>query len=175
MKKILPYLAFFLSIIFVTFLWNKINLPFNINTAILGDNYFEQQYHPQNDTIRFIIFLSVPLLVLIFLFQTFEKSFFKNLKSIITDYDFTFVNEDRKLKLFFLITIFFVISEFFLLNFGDFDFHIDIFHEGLWLTASQNAKITNEFWKSSYIARGFFGNFYPFLLWGLSDLESSGV
>ena len=42
---------------------------------------------------------------------------------------------------------------------------LDLFHEGLWLSASQNLQETNQFWLSSYIARGFFGNFYPSFFW----------
>ena len=55
------------------------------------------------------------------------------------------------------------------------NYHLDIFHEGLWLTPSFNSKINNEFWKSSFVYRGFFGNFHPLFLWKIFDLESIGI
>ena len=175
MKTKLPYFAFLLSIVLVTFLWESIKLPFDINTAIFGDSYLENQHHPQNDTIRFITFLSIPFLILICLLQFYEKVFLNNTKKVILSYDLVNLEYDKKLNFFFYTTICFIILEFFFLNFKDFNFHIDLFHEGQGLTASYNAKITSEFWQSSYIVRGFFGNFYPYLLWSLLDFESVGI
>ena len=54
-------------------------------------------------------------------------------------------------------------------------YHVDVFHEGLWLTPSSNSKLTEEFWQSTYIARGFFGNFYPYLIWNFLDIETIGI
>ena len=44
------------------------------------------------------------------------------------------------------------------------NYEVDFFHEGMWLSASQNTKFSNDFWLSSYIVRGLFGDFYPFPL-----------
>lgn len=175
MKKIIPYFLFITSIFFATYFWDKINIPFNINDAHLGDSYFKNQHHSQNDTLRFIFYLSFPFLILILYYQYFEKIFFKNFKEIIFKYDTDVIKNSKKLKLLCLITIIIVVLEFFFIDFKDLDKHIDIFHEGLWLTASNNALIKNEFWQSSYIGRGFFGNFYPLLLWKFSNIESIGI
>ena len=40
-----------------------------------------------------------------------------------------------------------------------------MFHEGLLKTVSSNAIYKKEFWQSSYIERGLFGNFYNYFLW----------
>ena len=50
-----------------------------------------------------------------------------------------------------------------------------MFHEGLWLTASSNKIYTNEFWKSSYIGRGLFGNFYNYFAWKIFDTNTVGI
>ena len=63
----------------------------------------------------------------------------------------------------------------FFLNFNELHYHVDVFHEGLWLTPSSNSKLTEEFWQSTYIARGFFGNFYPYLIWNFLDIETIGI
>ena len=175
MKKKITYFAFFLSIILVTVLWENIKLPFDNSTAIYGDSYLINKHHAQNDTLRFVVFLGVPFLVLIFFKQIYEKIFFKNMKEIIFNYDFVQIEKDKKLNLFFFISVCILVLEFFSLNFNGLNYHVDIFHEGLWLTASQNAKISEEFWQSSYIGRGFFGNFYPNLLWNFLNIETVGV
>ena len=159
MKKKITYFAFFLSIILVTVLWENIKLPFDNSTAIYGDSYLINKHHAQNDTLRFVVFLGVPFLVLIFFKQIYEKIFFKNMKEIIFNYNFVQIEKDKKLNLFFFISVCILVLEFFSLNFNGLNYHVDIFHEGLWLTASQNAKISEEFWQSSYIGRGFCGIF----------------
>ena len=45
----------------------------------------------------------------------------------------------------------------------------------MWLTASQNLKINQGYWSSSYIVRGLFGDFYPYFLWNTFGVESVGV
>ena len=45
----------------------------------------------------------------------------------------------------------------------------------MWLSASQNLKLTNEFWNSSFIVRGLFGDFYPYLLWEILNKETIGI
>lgn len=175
MKKIKPYFLFIISIIFVTFVWDKISIPFDIESAHVGDSYLDKLHHPQNDTLRFITYLSIPFLVLIFYYQMYEKIFFKNLKSVIFEYDNLVSENPYKLKVFLWITISLIILEFFFIDFENLDHQIDIFHEGLWLTPSTNIKIKNEFWQSSYILRGFFGNFYPYFLWKFFNVETIGI
>lgn len=175
MKKIAPYLLFISSIIFLTFLWDSISLPFNEDKSYLGDSYANNLHHSQNDTLRFVLYLSIPFLILIFFYQIYEKIFFINVKDIILKYDLTYSSDHKNLIFFFGITIIFIIIEFFFIDFKVLNHQIDIFHEGLWLTPSNNAIIKDEFWQSSYVERGFFGNFYPYLLWKFFNIESIGV
>ena len=175
MKRITPYFLFIITITIATFFWEKINLPFSLEEAHVGDSYLKNQHHSQNDTVRFVLFLSLPFLVLILYYQSFEKTFINNVKKII------YANYSPKkdnlnlLKFFLLVTLTLIIFEFFFIDFKTLNHHIDIFHEGLWLTASSNSILQNEFWQSSYVGRGFIGNFYPFFLWKFFELESVGV
>tara|TARA_B100000686_G_C16755816_1_gene955398 strand:- start:679 stop:2118 length:1440 start_codon:yes stop_codon:yes gene_type:complete len=45
----------------------------------------------------------------------------------------------------------------------------------MWLTASQNLKLNQGYWSSSYVVRGLFGDFYPYFLWNTFGVESVGV
>ena len=173
-KNILPFLLIILSVVIATFIWEHINLPYNLDKKILGDSYLENLHNPLNDTLRFLVFLIIPFLSLIIYFQVKEKVFYQNCKQIIY-YKIQDDNyKDKKLEFVFYLFLLITFFEFFYLDFTKFSFEVDIFHEGLWLGASQNSKFQNEFWLSSYIGRGFFGNFHPFFLWKFLGLESIG-
>ena len=175
MKKSAPYFLFILATVIGTFIWDLIKLPFNPEDAHIGDSYANNQHHSQNDTLRFLIFLLIPFFTLFFYYQFSEKKLIKNFKIIFFDNEFPQKDKNNNLKLIFWLTFFIILLEYFLIDFKSLDYHIDIFHEGLWLTPSNNSKINNEFWQSSFIYRGFFGNFYPYLLWKIFDLESIGI
>jgi len=161
LKKILsPYIYFFISVAISAIIWDRINFPFN-------------------DIARFVFFLSIPFLTLIFFYQLKEKNFLLNLKNIIFfDRNYHLLNDFRKIKNINYFTYFillFLLLEFFSLNFSNLNHNIDFFHEGMWLSASQNLKITGGYWTSSYIVRGLFGDFYPYFLWNFFGIESIGI
>ena len=104
-----------------------------------------------------------------------KKKFFKNSKELLLNNDKTRLNKNTNFLLIFWLTVLIIIFEFFLINFNELYYHVDVFHEGLWLTPSSNSKLTEEFWQSTYIARGFFGNFYPYLIWNFLDIETIGI
>lgn len=175
MRKIIPYFLFIFAIIFATLVWEFITIPFNPENVPIGDSYLDNQHHSQNDTLRFIFFLSLPLVIIIFYYHFFEKKFFGNAKKLIFQPENSGFEIQNNLKIFFSITLLIIIFEFFLINFENLYHHIDIFHEGLWLTPSSNARLTGDFWQSTYIARGFFGNFYPYLFWKVFGIETIGL
>tara|TARA_B100000963_G_scaffold360565_1_gene391910 strand:- start:554 stop:2365 length:1812 start_codon:yes stop_codon:yes gene_type:complete len=170
-----PYIIFILSIIFVTILWDYINLPYNFDTRIVGDSYHLTNHHPQNDTIRFLLFLGIPFISLIIFYQYNNKNFLSNFKNLFKDQVSQNQISNKYLNKFFLILVSILLFEFFLIDFKNQTYLIDLFHEGLWLSASQNLKDTNQLWLSSYIARGLFGNFHPSFFWDLLGYQSIGV
>jgi hypothetical protein len=175
LKIRLPYIVFFISILFTTVLWDFISLPFNSEIDINSGSYYDNNHHPQNDLLRFIIFLSLPFLTLIYCLESTSNFFLKNSNEIIFNYQNNKIKFDKKLSNIFYILVLAVILEFFFLDFENITHQIDIFHEGLWLTASQNSNITKNFWQSSYIGRGFFGNFHPYFLWKFIGFDSIGI
>ena len=62
-KKLFYCLLFILIIIASLFLWSFIEIPYK-ETSIIGD-YRSNKYNPNNDLIRYIIFISIPILFFI--------------------------------------------------------------------------------------------------------------
>ena len=62
MKKIIPILSSIFSIYIVVLLWHKISLPYNNANNIIG-YYSENNHHVLNDTLRFVCFLVLPLII----------------------------------------------------------------------------------------------------------------
>ena len=176
-KNILPFILIFLSVVVATLLWNHISIPYNPEKQILGDSYLKNLHNPLNDILRFIFFLSLPVFTLVFYYQLKEKNIFTNFKEIIFfNYNnFNYSNEKKDINFFSYVILSFLLLEFFSLNFLGYNFDVDFFHEGMWLTASQNLKINQGYWSSSYIVRGLFGDFYPYFLWNTFGVESVGV
>lgn len=169
-------LIFTIGVIVSIFSWDLISIPLSSEKLLNKFESLKYINNAYNDQIRFIIFLSIPIIFLVIYLQLIEKKFFKNFNNILIIEKFVYLRRDYTKINFFTILIFFILSiEFISLNFADFNHHLDIFHEGMWLSASQNLKLTGEFWGSSYIVRGFFGDFYPFFLWELIGKESVGI
>ena len=182
MKKIFPYFLIIISVFLLSLLWEYIRIPFNSSINIKGEDYLPNLHNPTNDSIRFILFISIPLLIFLFYQLNSEKIKFWNFlkinllnnqprKRFIENKSFE--NSDlTKLSLIFLIAI---ILQFLSLDMIKFISEIDMFHEGLWLSASSNAVYKNEFWLSSYIERGLFGNFYNYFLWKFFNINTIGI
>ena len=115
------------------------------------ESYLKNLHNPLNDSLRFIIFLGVPFLSIIFFFQITEKKIINNIKNFfILNYNSIKI-ENQILNKYFFIFFIILIFEFFSLDFENYNYFSDIFHEGLWLSASQNSNLNNEFWLSSYV------------------------
>lgn len=162
----------------MSYFWEFIKIPFDTSITINGEHYLPQLHNPLNDSIRFIMFVFIPLFgYLIYNFiinQTKFFIFFKNNFLILEKNSSNFYTNKDLSKISFIFFIFLFV-EFLSLDFKKFISEIDMFHEGLWLTASSNKIYTNEFWKSSYIGRGLFGNFYNYFAWKIFDTNTVGI
>ena len=76
------YLYFIISVILTSFLWENINLPFNIEKKDLIGSYSDTFQNPLNDIVRFIIFLFIPFLTLIIFYFKNGENFLSNIKEI---------------------------------------------------------------------------------------------
>ena len=162
----------------MSYFWEFIKIPFDTSITIKGEHYLPQLHNPLNDSIRFIMFVFIPLfgylIYNIIINQTKFFIFFKNNFFILEKNSSNFYTNKDLSKISFIFFIFLFV-EFLSLDFKKFISEIDMFHEGLWLTASSNKIYTNEFWKSSYIGRGLFGNFYNYFAWKIFDTNTVGI
>ena len=67
-----------LAVAIATLIWDHINLTFDYQNQVYGE-YAKQNYNPQNDTIRYIFFISIPLITFFVIYLNFYK---KNLFTI---------------------------------------------------------------------------------------------
>ena len=72
MKKSLPWLFLIFGIIFSTFIWKHISLPYDSSNIIIGQ-YSKNKINPLNDTIRGLFFIFFPLLLYLIAFIRYNK------------------------------------------------------------------------------------------------------
>ena len=174
-KIITSFFLIISSIIFVIFLWDKIYFPFTNSLEIIGE-YSKQNYNPINEPARYLIFISLPLLVTLLCCNFFIKNSFRNIKKQIFQDDKTTKNNEKskKRKIVFFIFLIYVFLEFFSINFPYKP--IDLYHEGQSLTPAFNNIINGGFWSNSYLTVGVFLElFATSFTWKLLELKTIGA
>ena len=159
-----------LSVIFCSLIWTHINLNFSNITGATGA-ITKENYSTDADTLRYIIFILLPLIIFttsIYFFKRKQtKDFFDLIKfpneNIDTNYNFFF-------PLF--ILLFFVAIQFLSLNLPDGP--IDTFHDGELFSVTKNTLLNNSFFIDTYTIHGFSDIFYPMLFWKITGLETIG-
>ena len=149
-KKILFYSSFVIIIVLSGFIWPIINLPYE-NTSIIGE-YSRNKYNHNNDLIRYLIFIFIPILIL-FIFFAFRKTLSINnlLEKINTNLTEETQSKSKLIYVFFIILLF-LFLEFLSINFP---IHkIDLFHEGQKLSSAFKFSLDNSLWSGSYVTVG---------------------
>ena len=173
-KKYLVLIYTAIAVLIATFLWDQIILPYDFQNQIYGE-YSLNQHNPSNDTVRFIFFVSLPLLVFLVSYLVFYKEKIFTLNYVL--FNKNNINKNTNTNFIPLIILFIIILsiELLSLDFSKFSQNIDYVHDGMLLTPSSNAYFLNKFWESSYIERGLFAQFSPLALWNLFDIKSIGL
>ena len=70
------------SVLIAAYLWNKITLPYSNPFEIVGE-YSLANYNPTNETIRYVFFLSLPLITFWFTLNYFEGDKIKSIKDVL--------------------------------------------------------------------------------------------
>ena len=153
------FLAVILSVCLAKFFWGWIDIDYVKEFEIPGE-YSKFKYNPINETIRYVIFISLPLIVYLICIIIFRRQEIKEIKEIFFyDNSKTFyVIKNNLLALFFLIFLTLILLDFLSTNLPS--QQIDIFHEGQWLTAGINYLKKGGYWTNSYITIGFFNEFF---------------
>ena len=147
------FISILVSIFLIVILWNKISLPYSNKHEIIGI-YSENNHHQFNDTLRFIIFISLPLLVYFFNCILFKKKVIANFCQIFDKNNKNNIEQNKDAIIFSLFFLFLLIG-FFLSK--DFTFHeLDLFHEGQYLGGGFNFLETGNLWIDNFVVTGLF-------------------
>ena len=160
-----------LSILFGTFIWEKITIPFNDN-MIVGE-YLDKKFHPANDILRYLAFIFLPIIIF------FSKVFFRkqNLRNLILNLNnFSNIQPKKNNSLFF---IFFILTLLIIFEFlsAQFQLHnLDLMHEGQQLSSAFKSSKDGSLWSGSYVTQGiFYETISAKILWYIFDSQTIGL
>ena len=160
-----------LSIFFCTLIWNYIDLNFSNITEAKGA-ITKENYSTDADTLRYIIFIVLPLFIFTISFYFFKRKKTRVFYDLIK---FPAKSKYSSYSFFFplLILLFFIMIQFLSLNLpiGP----IDTFHDGELFSVTKNTLLNKSYFKDTYTIHGFSDIFYPMLFWKLTGLESIGA
>ena len=170
-KNVFYTLLIFLIIILSLYNWDLVSLTYE-ETTIIG-KYFENKYNHKNDLLRYLVFISLPLLSYIIIKSINFSQNYQVLKNRILEKDIKFINTNYFLN---ILTIFFAsltILEFLSINFPI--NKIDIFHEGQQMSSAFKYSIDQSLWSGSYVTVGiFYETISSNLIWKFFDQLSIG-
>jgi len=149
------FLGVILSVYLAKFFWGWIDISYVKKFEILGE-YSKFKYNPINETIRYVTFISLPLIVYLICIKIFRGKETKKIKEVFF-YDnskTSYITKNNLLALYCLIFLVLISLNFLSINLPS--DKIDIFHEGQWLTAATNYLKKGGYWTDSYITQGFF-------------------
>ena len=81
-KEYLPLIVSLIAVCAVSLFWESISLTYNKDNEILG-NYSTSNHHQFNDTLRFTLFILIPLFLYLSTFIFIDKENVLTLKQII--------------------------------------------------------------------------------------------
>ena len=170
-KNVFYTLLIFLIIILSLYNWDLVSLTYE-ETTIIG-KYFENKYNHKNDLLRYLVFISLPLLSYILIKSINFSQNYQVLKNRILEKDIKFINSNYLLD---ILTIFFAaltILEFLSINFPI--NKIDTFHEGQQMSSAFKYSIDQSLWSGSYVTVGiFYETISSNLIWKFFDQLSIG-
>ena len=110
-KNFSIFFSVIISILIVTLLWEQINLPFN-NTSGTKGFLVSIGYNPANDTIRYILFIGLPLAVFLFSNQIINKKTI-SINKLFFEKDEEVLITHKSILIISIIFIIFIFLEFF--------------------------------------------------------------
>jgi len=158
MRKYFPIIISFLLLLVSIVFWDKIRLPYNESNLIIGEYYFKK-FNPQNDSLRFILFIIPSVLVYLISYLKINKLTYKFDKNH-EDYFLNNTkekNEKNSLNNYFFFFIILITIEFCTIDFQSF-LTIDTFHDSVFLTPPLNYLSNKVFFRSTLYDYGFVGN-----------------
>ena len=104
-KKYIPVILSITAIIIATFFWERITLTYDAQNQIHGE-YAINHYNANNDVLRFVFFISFPLIVFLLSYLILNKERTVSLKQIILNKEEKTAKQKIDLNYSFLFIIF---------------------------------------------------------------------
>lgn len=171
--KFLYPIVFTIASIFLGYLlWDKIVLEYENPHEIVGE-YAANSHNVYNDSLRFVVFISLPVLTFLALFlYSKDNNKFYNFNLELLKIKWT--KEEKNLPKKKLNLIIFVLSIIFLFNGWD-NFSFSIFEEGMPLSGATNFNLGLKPWVDIYLNTGFFHDIINAKVsWKLSGYQTIG-
>jgi len=171
-KTFLYIISISLAIAFSTFIWKFIKLPYQDNGMV--GNYSLNSYNGLNDVLRYILFISLPILAYLSLKFFYENNSLTEIGLVIkTDYiNYPKIGKSQIFLFIFLISL--LILEFLSLEFPE--GKIDSYHDGQRLSSAYKSLLDGSLWSGSYVTVGiFYETISSKLMWKLFNNESIGL
>ena len=174
-KDSIVYLLVLLFSIFISFFWESVSLPFseiNYSESFL----INKKINPQTDTLRYILFVGLPLLLYVILNSSIQYNkinfSLKETNNYIEEkfFDYKVCIAISVLCLFIIIDFFGSPNHFLATN-----PRLDPNHDGDYLTPTLNFFLTKGLWSSSASVHGGADFIYPIILWKLTGLKTIGA
>ena len=168
-KNILIISITTLAVAFCSIIWQHINLNFSNITQATGA-ITQQNYSTDADTLRYVIFILIPLTAFLISFYFFKKSKTRNFEDLIKFPELEKINYNILLPVIILLVLIFF--QFLSLNLpiGP----IDTFHDGELFSVTKNTIHKGNFFKDTYTIHGFSDIFYPLIFWKITGFETIG-
>tara|TARA_A100001011_G_scaffold399842_1_gene510499 strand:- start:1600 stop:3450 length:1851 start_codon:yes stop_codon:yes gene_type:complete len=168
-KKSLTFLPTIIVFIFVSLSWSSIEFEFKNPNEINGYyNIFKYSY--LNDNIRYVVFISFPLITYL-ITLIYQKKIKINFFKKILIFDFLFNPKKNILNKFFILLFFAQIFIFLSQNLNYYP--IDLFHEGQALSGALNLKFTDALWSESFVVTSLFVDLLNAnIAWKLFNIQS---
>ena len=168
-QSILIILITTLAVAFCSIIWQHINLNFSNVTQATGA-ITQQNYSTDADTLRYVIFILIPLTAFLISFYFLKKSKTRNFEDLIKFPELEKINYNVLLPVTILLALIFF--QFLSLNLpiGP----IDTFHDGELFSVAKNTIHKGSFFKDTYTIHGFSDIFYPLIFWKITGLETIG-
>jgi hypothetical protein len=160
-KKLYPYLSLIVSIIFVSFSWEHIKIPYDQTNLIKGE-FSLKNYNPINEVLRFLAFVVFPIIIFLITYLICFKNETYNLNPYRDDFflkeKYLKVSDNNRIEITSYILLLFIIIDFFIIDFNLYITDIDIFHEGTPLVPPLNYLSSGSLWLSTMYDYGLIGN-----------------
>ena len=149
------FLGVILSVCLAKFFWGWIDIGY-VKEFDIPSEYSKFEYNPINESIRYITFISLPLIVHLICIKIFRGKEIKKIKEIFfyNNSKTFYVTKNNLLGLYFLIFLTLILFDFLSINLPS--HNIDIFHDGQSLTPAINFLKKGGYWTDSYMTRGLF-------------------